>query len=182
MMSSVRAIRSPENSKSALERKILARAIIADRQDPKAATVPKTVVHKVKRPAIVGNERLGFDRSASQRELAANSLADLQIRRSIDPGDALVLVEDALSSEQHRQPWKPVPTMFSRDRDESNPHGFVVASRTIVHELAIDAQPMASGSLFGSEPLAHGLHRCSSLCRPQKFPSATMLSASMLSA
>jgi hypothetical protein len=72
--------------------------------------------------------------------------------------------------------------VLRRERDESNPDGFVVAARSIAHKLAIHVEPAADGAFFRSEPIANGLHCRSTLCRPQKFPSATILSASMLSA
>jgi hypothetical protein len=77
-----------------LKRKSLSRAVVADGQNPKASTVPEPVVDKVERPSIIWIESLGFNRSASQGELAANAFADLQIRRAIDPRYAFVVVED----------------------------------------------------------------------------------------
>jgi hypothetical protein len=75
-------------------------------------------VDKVERPAIIWIESLGFNRSASQGELASNPFADLQIRRAIDPRYAFVVVEDPLSSEKDRQPWQPVTAMLRRERYE----------------------------------------------------------------
>jgi hypothetical protein len=83
-----------------LECKVFSRAVVANGENPKAATVPKPIVDKVERPSIVWSESLGFDGSASKGKLAANAFSDLQVRRSIDPRYALVVVEDALSSEQ----------------------------------------------------------------------------------
>jgi hypothetical protein len=85
-----------------LEREVLSRTVVAYGQDSKSATVAKTVVNEIERPATVWYEGGGFNGPAAQRELPSNAFADLQIRGSIDPGDALMVVEDAFSSEKYR--------------------------------------------------------------------------------
>jgi len=140
-------------------------------------------VDEIQAPAVVRCKRRSIHRPTAKREFSLRALSDLQICSPVDPPDALVVIAEAVAVQQHRQARQAIAPMIAGKRDQTQPQWLVVAPpRAVVKELAIDVEPTTRRPFIDAESFTHGLHCRSSLCRPQKFPSATIFSASMLSA
>lgn len=83
------------------EGKIFACAIVANGKDAKPAIVPQAVMHEIEGPPLVRRAHRIFDGPPTQGQLTPNALTDLEMRRTVDSPNPLVIVGDALATQQN---------------------------------------------------------------------------------
>jgi hypothetical protein len=86
------------------EHKVLAGAVVADRQNAKTSICSQPIVDEIKTPAMVRARSRRVDRPAPKRQLTLYALAHLKIRADVDAMNALAVVGKAFAAQQNSQP------------------------------------------------------------------------------